>query len=728
VKKHAGTIVLVVLALALGLWLWLDRDRITEGERKSRENSAFVVWRRDELTRVSIAHEGETIVLERDRPASSPGKPSNEGKEGTWRLTSPREERADAVAVDRLLTSLELATAIRRASGGAGLGFDAPRATGTVRMGGLEVPFALGGPSPRPEGSSYLRVGDETPVVVSKEVTDVLLAPSDTYRDRTVVPYLATDLQRVEVAHPTGGFALARIDDQSFRIEQSGLLASRAGVDKVWAALAEMRAEAFPKDADAERLTAHPAVTLKLVPRDAAKPAAELVIGSTSEPCPGHPTDVVVLRKTPTRVAACAPQDIVGFLTGDAASLVDKHPFTLRVDEIEEVRLEHTGSEAIELARKGTGYHQRAPLDRELPEPEAEAATELLTRISISEARAVTRGGSGGSGGSGSADGGAASAFVSTGRALVRSGPREEIVEVGALSPDGRATLRRLLDGALLDVDAAVYRRLVPRGTMLRPRTILEHETRRATRVLLRCGVDQDLVDRGEGFRLVSPPGYETDASIGQLVDGLVKGKIDAWVADTDDGSFGFTKDGCRVVLAFEDGNAPVTVWFGAEGEGGIYMKTDARPGVLVAPRSLHVLAKDIFVSRGTLRTEAAKIDHLKVTALGRPVTPADPAKARDAAASLFAERVVSLNKLEGAPDLVIEVAVADGGAPRRIACRTASARLRDCSLEGVNATFAVAAARLAPLLPASPTGGADGGATGGADGGAGAGRDAAGP
>ncbi len=700
-KKHAGTIVLVVLALALGLWLWLDRDRITEGERKGRENSAFVVWRRDELTRVSIAHEGETIVLERDRPVA-PGKPSNEGKEGSWRLTSPREERADAVAVDRLLTTLEFATAIRHASGGAGLGFDAPRASGTVRMGGLDVPFALGGPSPRPEGSSYLRVGDETPVVVSKEVTDVLLAPSDTYRDRTVVPYLATDLQRVEVAHPSGGFALARIDDQSFRIEQSGLLASRAGVDKVWAALAEMRAEAFPKDADAERLTAHPAVTLKLVPRDTAKPAAELVIGSASDPCPGHPNDVVVLRKAPTRVAACAPQDIVGFLTGDATSLVDKHPFTLRVDEIEEVRLEHTGAEAIELARKGTGYHQRAPLDRELPEPEAEAATELLTRISVSEAREVTRG--------------AGSAFVSTGRAIVRSGPREEIVEVGALSSDGHATLRRLLDGALLDVDAAVYRRLVPRGTMLRPRTVLEHETRRPTRVLLRCGVDQELVDRGEGFRLVSPPGYETDASIGQLVDGLVKGKIEAWVADTDDGSFGFTKDGCHVVLAFEDGNAPVTVWFGAEGEGGIYMKTDARTGVLVAPRSLHVLAKDIFVSRGTLRTEAAKIEHVKVTALGRPVTPADPAKARDAVAALIAERVVSLKKLEGAPDLVIEVAVADGGAPRRIACRTASARLRDCSLDGVSATFAVTATRLAPLLPASAT---DAGADAGIDAGA---------
>ena len=690
-KKHAGTIVLVVLAVALGVWLWLDRDRITEGERKRRENSAFVVWRRDELTRISVAHDGESIVLERDRPASSPDKPSTEGKEGQWRLTSPRAERADPVAVERLLTTLEFANVARKVTEGAGLGLDAPRAIGAVRMGGLEVPFALGGSSPRPEGSSYFRVGDATPIVVSKEVTDALLAPSDTYRDRTVVPYLATELARVEVKRGDGGFALARIDDHSFRIEDSGVLASRAGVDRLWAALAEMRAEAFPRDADAERLTAHPVATVKLIPKDAGKPAAELVVG---EACPGHPADVVVLRKAPNRVAACAPQDIVGYLSGDAASLAEKHPFTLRMDEIEELRLEHPGSETIELARKGTGFHQRAPADRDLSEAEADAATQLLERIAVSEARAVTRGGSG------------AAPFASTGRAVVRSGEREQVVEIGAIGPDGRATLRRLLDDARLEVEASVLRRLTPRKTTLRPRTVLDHEARRPTRVLLRCGVDQELVDRGEGFRLVAPAAYETDGAIGQLVDALTKGRIDVWVADSDeDVSFGFTKESCHVILGFADGNAPVTVWFGKEAEGGVYAKVDGRSGVLVAPRALRDLARGIYVSRGVLRTDAAKIERVKVTSQGRPVAPRDPAAARDAVAALYAERVVSLERLDGAPDLVIDVAVGEGGATRRISCRAVSPTERHCALDGVKATFAVAASRLAPLLPASAAG-----------------------
>jgi hypothetical protein len=713
VKKHAATIVLVVIALALGVWLWLDRDRVTEGERKRRENSAFVVWRREELTKIAIRHEDETIVLERDRPSTGGPDKRGEGKEGLWRMTSPRQERADAVAVERLVTTLEFATVARKVAAGAPLGLDdaaPPRASGSVTMGGLEVPFVLGAPSPVPEGSSYFRAGDGAPIVVSKEVADALLAPSDTYRDRTIVPYLATELSRFEVKYGDGQLALERLDDHSFRLAGAGVLASRAAVTRLWAALAEMRAEAFPKDADADRLTAHPVVTLTLTPKDASKPAAELVLG---EACPGHPADVVVLRKTPTRAVACAPKDIVVALQEKPEALVEKQPFTLRMDEIEELRLERTGAAgaadagadgtdgangalvappAIELARKGTGFHERAPADRDLTPAEADAASELITRIAqSSSARSVARGGG---------------AFTAIGRAIVRSGDRQEIVEVGALGADGHATLRRVLDDARLDVDAALWRRLVPRATSLRPRTILESGDRRPTRVLLRCGVDQELVDRGEGFRLVSPPGYETDGSIVPLVDALVRGRVDAWVADADDGSFGFTKESCHVVLGFADGNAPVTVWFGAEAEAGIYVRVDPRPGVLVAPRSLRDLAKTIYVSRGTLRTEAARIERVRVVADGKPVTVHDPGLARDTMAALFADRVVALKKPEGVPDLVIEVSVTEGGPPRRIACRAVSKNERYCGLEGVNATFSVAESRLAPLIIA-PDGGA---------------------
>jgi hypothetical protein len=695
-KKHAATIVLVVLAVALGLWLWLDRDKVTESERKRRANSAFVVWRRDELTKITIRHDDETIILERVRADAG------ERKEGLWRMTSPREERADPVSVERLVTTLELASVARKVASGVPLGLEPnapPRASGAVTMGGLEIPFVLGAPSPTPEGSSYFRAGDEPPIVVSKEVTEVLLAPSDKYRDRAVVPYLATELARFEVKYADGGFALERLDEHSFRIADAGVLASRAALGRLWAALAEMRAEAFPKDADVERLTTHPVVTLTLTPNDKSKPPSELVLG---EACPGHPADVVVLRRMPTRAVACAPKDIVAALQEKPASLVEKRPFTLPMDEIEELRLERTGApdagpaapdappSVLELARKGSGFHQREPADRDLTTAEADAASELVTRIAQSEAKSVSRAGG---------------AFTSIGRAVVHSGERKEIVELGALGADGRATLRRVLDDARLEVDASVWRRLVPRATSLRARTLFENDGRRPTRVLLRCGTEQELVDRGEGFRLVSPPGYDTDGAIVPLVDAFVRGKADAWVADADDGSFGFTNDSCHVVFAFPDGNAPLTVWFGAEGEAGVYVRVDRRPGVAVVPRSLRDLAKAIYVNRGTLRTDAARIERVRIVADGKPVSP-DPAVARDALASLVADRVIALKRPVGVPDLTIEVSVTEGGPARRIACRAISPTERHCGLDGVNATFSVAESRLAPLIIA-PDGGA---------------------
>jgi Domain of unknown function (DUF4340) len=689
-KRHATTLLMVALAVALGVWLWLDRDHVTSGERKMRESNVFPVWRKEDLAEVTITHEGETIVLEREGPI--------------WRLKSPRAERADSAAVDRLLGTLELATVARRTSEGTSLGLDAPRATGSVRMGGLIVKFALGGASPRPENSSYFRVGDGTPIVVGKDLAEALLASSDVYRDRAVVPYLATELARFEVARPGGGFVLERLDERSFKVAGAGVLAARGAVDRMWAALAEMRAEAFPKDADVDRLTAQPTLTITMTPKDGKLPPAEIVIGDA---CPGHPADVVVLRRAPTRIAACAPKDVVTALLVDGPALLERHPFTLRMDEIEELRLERIGAEddggagappraaTIEIARKGTTFHQRSPADRDLSPEEAEAATEALTRITSAEADAVVRNND--------------APFTPIARARIHSGEHDQLVEVGAPDAKGHAVLRRMLDDARLDVGPVLVRLLVPRETTLRPHTIVASETRRATRVILRCGIDQELVDRGEGFRFVTPTGFEADGSIAQLIDAILKGRVDPWISDVDDGTFGFTRDSCRVVLGFEGGNAPLTVTFGAEGEGGVYGRVDARPGVFVAPKALRELAGRIYVNRGSLRAEASRIERVQVTVDGRPVVR-EASALRDGVAALFADRVVSLGKNVPVPDLVIEIALSEGGASRRIACRageTAAERL--CIVDGVDATFGLAVSRLAPFLP-SPDGGVDGG------------------
>ena len=648
-KKHATTLVLLLLAVVLGVWLWIDRDKVSEGERKRRESSAFVAWRKDEVSRVEIAHPGETVVLERDAKSDSP-----------WRMTSPRAERADQAAVERLLTTMEFASVVRKPTESAALGLEQPRASGAVTMGGLVMRFVLGAPSPRPEGSSYFRLDGEPPIVVSKELADTLLQGADAYRDRAVVPYLSLDLSHFAVSHPGGGFTLDRLDERTFKVAERGVVASREDLDSVWSALAEMRAESFPKEADVERLTASPRLTITMKPKDG-RPEAVLVAGDA---CPGHPDDVVVLRKEPTRVAACAPKGAIeALLKATPAALVDRHPFSFRADEIEELRLEPvpSGPSAIEIARKGTGWHERVPADRDLSADEADAASELVSRIAKSEAEDVAEGDH--------------APFEAIARATVRSGPREEIVEVGRTRSDGRVPLRRVRDDARLVMSRLSGGRLVPRSVTLAPRALLG-ETRRVTRVLLACGVRQELVDEGSGLKLVEPKGYETDGSILQLVDALTRGRVDEWVADADDGSFGLSSDACRVVLSFADGNAPATIRFGAEAEGGVFGTVEGKGPVFLVGKSVRDLAKKIYVSR----------------AAPSAIVP-----------GLFADDVLRL----GPPDLG-KVELELGTGPKKVRCGPLDEReMRPCVVPGVNAVFAISKARLSAVAaPVAPDGG----------------------
>ncbi|AKU94391.1 hypothetical protein AKJ09_01055 [Labilithrix luteola] len=693
-RKHATTIVLVALAAGLGGYFFVDRDRVTEGERKSRENNAFSAWRREELSRIEIVHDGDKLVLERDAKKDAP-----------WRMVSPHEGRSDQAAVDRLITTLEFATAVRKATEGPTLGLDEPRVHGSITMGGLVQRFALGAPSPRPEGSSYFRVNDGAPFVVSKETSDALLQSSDTYRDRSVVPYLSLELDRFEVARPAAraGFALERIDDHAFRVASEGVLASRDTLERVWGALAEMRASVFPNDADADRLTAEPVATIRMVPKDKDKPPAELVIGG---PCPTSPNDVVVLRKAPTRVAACAPKSVLEALSMSPKSLVDKRPFSFNADEIEELILEWQGGQdagaapaKIEIARKGTGFHARAPFDRDLSTEEADAASELVSKIATAEGdSAVPSKGQ--------------PPFTPVAKARVRSGDFEQIVEIGPIAKDSKLVpVHRLADDARLEVPPAVARLLVPRETSLRPRPLLG-ETRKVTRVLLRCGTPQELVDTGEGFRFVEPKGYEADGSLSELVSALTRGKVDAWVSDTaDDPAFGLEGSHCRVFLGFEGGNDPKTVLFGAQvqedgGEGGVYGQVEGRPEVFVAPKSMLELLSRNYVSRALLRVPADLGATVSVTYEGKPVTK-DPAELRDALAALYADRVTSFTPENAQKTLLLEVTTADSGPRKRIACGPNGAPAEGkkgeewlCTTSGVSATFAVSKGKISAFLP----------------------------
>lgn len=652
-KRHASTFIFFVLALGLAIYVWHDRNTVTTGESENRKGDVFPAWRREDLTRIEIAHENETIVLTRDP------------KMDQWSIVAPREERADHAAVERLATTLEFATRVRKVAKDDPLGFDKPRARGTVTMGALVFAFTLGAESPRPQGSGYLKVDNGDPFVASSELTNALLAGVDTYRDRTVIPYLSTEMARFEVVRPGGGFVVERHDARSFDIPALHLLASRTSLDKVWSALAEMRAEAFPKDADADRLTANPKLTIKILPSDKSKPGGSLVVG---DPCPGHPEDVVVLRTAPTRVAACAPKGAMDALAEITAELlVDKKAFGFRHDEIEEIKLEG-GKDAkpIELARMGTGFHLRSPEDRSLTTDEADAANENLVAIEKAEAADVKAGGA---------------PFTAESTAHIWAGDFDEVVE---LASDG-VTVRRVRDDARLTFTKEQFRRLMPRTTWTKALVMLG-ETRKVTRVLLACGAEQELVDSGEGLKLVKPGNYVADGSITQLVDAITRGKVVGWTADRDDGTFGLSPKGCRVVLSFADGNNPVTLLLGNDAEDGVYGRLEDRPEVFVAPGWLTTMAKRLYVNTAALRVEAGRIESVTVTAKDK-VAETNPSALASAVSLLLAKRVVAFGSDLGGPvDLEIVIKVAEVGAPKVVRCAGTH-----CLTPDVNAVFEVA-------------------------------------
>ncbi len=711
-RKHATSIVLIALAVGLSAYVWLvDRDKVTDTEREARARDILPAFRRDALSRIEIVSGSETLVLARDVAADSGDAP--------WRIEKPVPQAADPDAVDHLVGALEFASYVRKLEGKAP-GTDTPRARITVTMGKLVFHLALGSAAPSPAGASYLSVEGEGAYVVSKELTDQLLLGADAYRSRTVVPYLSLDLTSLEVRGKTSGFHVDRMDDVSFRLAGSKLRASRQVIDRVWQAFADMRAESFLPDADADRLTAAPAFTITMTPKDASKPKGVMVVGDA---CPGHPDDVAFVRTEPTRVSACVPKGVLAGLGTTAAELVDPRLFVAHEDEVEEITLETLPSGTrVELARKGSGWHERSPADRDLEGDEVDMANALVGAVVRSEGTDAKE----------DAAPLAARARVTLVRAETHA---REVVELGGDAAHPR--VHRDADGATLSVSPEVARKLTPSLVALKGRAVFlpSLDARDAKTLSLRCGVAQDLEAAGSQWTLRAPHGFAADPpKTLDMVDQLAKLQADAWVADHDDGSFGFATSPCSVTLTlgFEGGTRTVTVRLGREGEGGVYAQAeDAQPGrpktltpVFLLPRTMRDLLQTILVDRSPVTIDTARADRIEVERPGAAVVltqvagqwtgpdaglPAGPDALLHAVDTLRADEVAHLGAPaadEGfaTPSLQLRATVtADGGArTTHLVFGRDTVRhnlpMVFARVDGIDATFLVARDRVSPI------------------------------
>jgi hypothetical protein len=570
--------------------------------------------------------------------------------------------------------------------------------------------FALGGPAPVPADAAYFRVDGEGTFVVSKDFAASLMSSADTYRERVVVPYLSLDLAALTVEGPEGRLSVSRADDISFKLSSTGLRASRDGMDRLWGALAEARAESFLTDAEAERELGAAPVRVTMTPKDK-RPEGMLALGGA---CPGHPDDVVLVRSTPTREAACVPKGAKEGLSLPEASLVDRRLFAARADEVAEITLETVPPRlTVELARSGHGWHQRKPRDRDLATDEVDRMNELVTKLTQGEAVTVER--------AGAAEG------EPRARVRVRRGSSdvEEVVDVLA----GSDLVRRAFDGALLRIPDALARRLVPSEIALRGRSVFgdKVDARGAVALETRCdGVHQSLGRDHDEWRMVEPRGYRADPLATADLTGLVKNaQADSWIADRDDGSFGLAPSSCSasLELAGEGGKTTLALVFGKEAEGGLYYAQASNdPAVFLAPRSLREGVGVWLVDRGGFRAPSRDIRDVTLSRGASRVVlkrPQEDAGGRDLAARVFEaldllrpELVVHLGAArpdEGFTPPTLDVRVRLGGdsGNRDLHVVLGNTVLRNrerivfARVEGIDATFGVAREHVEALIDA---------------------------
>lgn len=587
------SIMLVIAAAGASAYAYLiDRGTVSDADRSQRQRDLFPAFRVDEVARIEIEQAGERLVLERKADDRS-----------TWLMTSPHRETADASAVDMLLRELEMAKRLRvlgAKPAGSDVALGPTRVGGRIAIGRLRYDFELEGDAPRPEGAAYLTIQGEGTFVIGRTLKVQLLRSADAYRQRMLDPYGASEIARLNVTTHDGGYTLQR-HGATFRVVEAGnLRASREALEGIFGALADARADSFVEDDGGSR--PDPELSVALVPDDPKRTPVRLGFGSS---CPGRPDDIIVTRDGPSHVLACVPKTVERRLRSTPDALVDKNLFFAHADEIEELRLESLAGaplSRVDLARRGSSWRQRAPAERDLTADENESANALVGDLARAQAL----------------DARPAGPQVGPPRVratIVRTGgATTEVVEIGPRGPDGIAYARRLDDDSVLRLPRDVSRRLDPHPIALRGRSLgnIPFDASDVTAIDDSCCPTPQRLELRDGrWTMNVPAGFAVDAqAAADLADAMARAKADAWIAESDDGTFGLQAPAaCTVTLVVASRQTPgsprrVGIVFGDEHGGGYFAKTLDSPAVFVAPAALRVLASHPAIDRARLRLD----------------------------------------------------------------------------------------------------------------------------
>ena len=660
-REKLTNAVLIGLAVALAIVVFATRKSVTTSEAELRTTNMLAVYHEYEITRIQLERKGDPFTLVRTK--------TDDAGIGTWQLTQPRVEDADPFAVEKLLGTLEFASFVRRIKpeevNRAAFGLDDPEWVVHVDMGDVKYRLRVGREAASPKGAHYVEVaGENAPskgvVLAEKSLLDELSVKIEDFRDRYVMPYLSTQLDRIVLEGDGGTRKLKRAtwrDGWRFDGMLGDARLGRVALDRVLAEFAHTRAEKFIDPAAAEKtLAGTPTVTVTMVPTDKKSPTGVVIVGGK---CEGSDTDVVAIRKAPDATAACVPRGVLSGLSTPADVLFDRTLFWQRPDEVESLEIQR-GDQKLSLDRKDMGFIMRAP--REAP-VDAEAGNARLKAL-LQATGAVVE----------SPDRAKLGLEPPSGHATVKSAAaddslvQEETITESAPDAAGKVYVARQADGVVLELDREAARALVADSSLVRDRKILDFPISDVAGVEIDGEVHQVLERTESGaLTLKTPAGFGADGAQSlEVFDALRTLTAERWVADRDDGTFGLERPRVTAKLSIRNKGAvdAHTLHLGRAVSAGYFASMEGDPGVFVVPRLLFDVLNTLVIDRGafvmdlsatskvTLETHERKVvlekrgDEFIETDDGEPLSGDAIQKIVDTLSSLRAEAAIAI----GAP------------------------------------------------------------------------------
>jgi hypothetical protein len=707
-RAEVASVALGVLALAsLGV-VFATGERPTTSELSERSRNLLAVWHEDEVEQLEFTSGSERASLSRT------------GED--FVLRAPKEEPADAAAVDRLLDGLGFATVLRRLDTGNrdALGLTKPRATWSVQMGARTYRIELGAAAPSPAGAAYVAFasdgGPPTYVVVGRETAALLNTRPDDLRLRSLVTLGMRELSEIVLDRPNGALRLVRGAGLAFRVDGAER-ANRDALEPLLAAFGQLSATRFLdlKTAEIARGTARP-LRVTLLPREAGKPRTELEIGG---PCPEHADEVIVIVRQPQTRAACVGNDVIAPFSLERSYLTDKVPFAARPDEVEALTLTR-GEQRLVLTRSGTQFLLREPSEASV---DIEAGNQRLKAILrapgelISNPKLVELG-----------------LEPPAGRVVLTvvgddDKAAEETLELGRPAADGTLPVRRVEDGAVLALGREAARAFSVDATLLKSRKLLDFALSALIELELSAPEPQRLKRIPGSFELLQPAGFHHDGELATNAV-LALGSLTAlsWVADADDGSFGLATPvlTARVHIGADAGASERRLIVGRSAPGGHFAALEGTPGVFLVERAVVERLSTLLIDRAVFMGDPKTLARVSITAgqkrfelerragelVPNAATPADPAvvaAALEALGSLSAEAAVHTGAArpdEGLaePALRVKLELLPGlGAARGYHIGKGSTfrgqTVRFARADGVDATYVIAESKLRPLF-----------------------------